>query len=711
MPEAWRRLGKWQATGDLDNDGVPDAVGPFNSHGGTVAISGKDGHVLWQREDTPGNFVQGMSTGGQTMVPLPRTCADFDGDGVPDLLLFHPVEGLSALSGKTGRTLWKAELKSRPLPPMNLYLLECCEFKRGGMPELLLAFSVTPPGPSISRRQLVLAVLSLKDGKTRWQTTIGPSDATFGSFGSLNRLRPGLADLDGDGVLDVVTWAIADDGTFEVRALSGVDGSVLWRRSLARAAQPNAWPWPGVAVGNLGDRSSIVVDCGNGEVWAFDAAGTRLWVWKGPAYPNPWQRPAPVFLDLPGGWGGVCISGLRTDSNGMLLRNPISAVVLDAQGHEVQRASGLAPVAGDPPGRLDYANYFRRFASRADGTDLLSVADGKLRLTRGGIERRHLVWEWPLPGGSGDLMDVLGAGERTTVVVRSGSTAYGLEGATGRESWRCFGPCPPTGLLPSVDSAEPPGVLFAEEGAATTCRLALEIGADGRCRPFPGKTIDPVPLPDDPRLLVPLPWWQALRDLRMLDWPSFLLLQIVLVVVLVLGRWTMWRFRRGAWGSGLLLSLLLIAVLALAKGFVYPRSGYWFHDAISLLNNPVHIVLFGLPALVFVGQVLVWAAQGRWRWVGLVLAWTVFLSLPLAIGWLLADRKHLGPTQHYSPVGWYSAWVWAAYVTGVLLVLARTAFALTSMRARSLLSPLVLSKREPKQLRRPLDAEEQARTL
>ena len=43
-----------------------------------------------------------------------------------------------------------------------------------------------------------------------------------------------------------------------------------------------------------------------------------------------------------------------------------------------------------------------------------------------------------------------------------------------------------------------------------------------------------------------------------------------------------------------------------------------------------------------------------------------------------------------------SAWVWAAYVTGAILVLARlarTAIALTPMRARCLLTLHVLRKR------------------
>ncbi|HKI33195.1 MAG TPA: protein kinase [Gemmataceae bacterium] len=91
MPEAWRRLGKWQAVEDLDGDGVPDVIGPLGDQGASATVSGKDGRVLWQSDIR-----------GETVLPLPLPYGDLDGDGIPDLLLFHSVEGLSAVSGRTG---------------------------------------------------------------------------------------------------------------------------------------------------------------------------------------------------------------------------------------------------------------------------------------------------------------------------------------------------------------------------------------------------------------------------------------------------------------------------------------------------------------------------------------------------------------------------------------------------------------------------------
>ncbi|HKI33196.1 MAG TPA: PQQ-binding-like beta-propeller repeat protein [Gemmataceae bacterium] len=600
---------------------------------------------------------------------------------------------------------------------MTPHLLECRDLDGDGTPEVLLAF--TSFADYRLRKHLVLAVVSLKDGKTRWRTTlVSPSDASGSVLMGLRTLRPGLADLDGDGVLDVVTWAVGDDGMFEVRALSGRDGATLWRQSLSRTADT---PLPAVNVGDLGGRPVVVVDeGGKGEVLAFDGAGERLWGRKVNFSPHDGrQRPTPVFLDLAGGERGVCLSGLWMDDSAVMLDaqgrelqhvggrqfdaqgldlprdavlaavrgNPLdSGGMFDAQGCEMRFAAGLGTVRRDPLSWSDYVAYFWCLPRGAGGEcDLLSVAAGKLRLTRGGIERKHLVWEWPLPGGSGELLDVLGEGERTTVVVRSGKTAHGLDGTTGRERWRCIGPCPPTGLLRPADPAAPPLVLFAEDDAATTCRRALEVGPDGRYLLPAGEPINPEPLPEDPRLRVPLPWWQALHELSDFDWPVFLLVQVGVILVIALGWSAAWVFRRGAWVIGLLLCLLLLAVLAPGVWLTYLRFGGDVRNLLGPPPTPLVLALLGLPVLVFAGRAVAWAVQGRWRRVGLLLAGSVLVTLPLAALLLWIDGRNLGPTQHYATDGWYSGWVMGAYATGALLVLGwllRAAFRVVRRMAR-----------------------------
>jgi outer membrane protein assembly factor BamB/tRNA A-37 threonylcarbamoyl transferase component Bud32 len=672
MPEAWRRLGPWQPAGDLDGDGIPDAVSSIHSDGGDeiAAVSGKDGRCLWA-----------LPTRGQFLLPLPKAYADIDGDGIPDLVLLQAREGLSALSGRTGRPIWKDKLRGGDYPLPAPLMLASRRLERDGSPVLLFAYEATlPPG---LLRQLMLAVLSLKDGRTLWQTALGPrANSLFNvsvggpSIRASAYFSPVLADLDGDGVLDVVTWAATDDGAFEVRALRGQDGTLLWRQPLSRPVR-DTWPFPALAVGEVDGRPLVVVDCGTGEVLAFDGAhqGEPLWRWKVPVdnrqgafgfLQGRATRPAPVFLNLAGGGHGVCVSGLMGEQ----------AVVLDvrrdATQRELQRVGGLWPVRQDRFASAVCPVYFADLASgSAAPSALVSIREGTLRLTRGGIAGRHQEREWRVTGAWGGIQNVLGEGERATVVVSLGNTAVGLDGATLGPRWRCVGPCPPTGLLPGLDPAAPPLVLFAQAGGATSCRRALEVEPDGRYRqPTPVKIV-PRPLRDDPRLFVPLPWSsQQVRTVPSYLWLGLLVTQATLAVAALVGWSAVWVLRRGAWILGLLLSVLLAAVLFLGLGLYYLLNASRFIAPVhSVMAEAGNSALFGLPALVFLWRALVWTVQGRWRRVGLLLAASVLLTLPLAGVMLWNDRLNVGPGRHYVAEGWYAAWLLGAYMAGLLLML------------------------------------------
>ena len=71
LPEMWRRLSNWRPAEDFDDDGIPDMV----LDDCTKAISGRDGHLLWQSSEPY----------GEHMV-LPPAHNDLDGDGTPDFL-------------------------------------------------------------------------------------------------------------------------------------------------------------------------------------------------------------------------------------------------------------------------------------------------------------------------------------------------------------------------------------------------------------------------------------------------------------------------------------------------------------------------------------------------------------------------------------------------------------------------------------------------
>jgi tRNA A-37 threonylcarbamoyl transferase component Bud32 len=115
-----------QPAPDLDGDGVGDLIFVCNQF--VLAISGKEGKVLWCRELHSKLFLGDKETRTALAGP-PFVVADIDGDGHPDLILAHgavKVQGpekdhwvnwryavfrpcVEALSGRTGDTLWLHE--------------------------------------------------------------------------------------------------------------------------------------------------------------------------------------------------------------------------------------------------------------------------------------------------------------------------------------------------------------------------------------------------------------------------------------------------------------------------------------------------------------------------------------------------------------------------------------------------------------------------
>jgi hypothetical protein len=422
-------------------------------------------------------------------------------------------------------------------------------------------------------------------------------------------------------------------------------------------------PLPGIAAGDLDGEPMVVLTRSDGEVWGLDRTGIRRWTWRDPSRPGENRPPAPLLLKGKAGGG-----------DGVLLRqsNYAPLVVLDAQGRERQRVSGVTLIAVEQP-------------VTADGA-LLSFADGKLRLTRGGVDTKDLAWEWSPPGGSTNVLRVLAEGQGGVVVASSNYAAIGLDLATGRPRWRCDGPCLPTGVMPADDPTAPPLVLFAQPDGATACRRALAIEPDGRYRLPAAEPITSPPLPEDPRSRVPLPWVALYpNDLARLDWPSLLLVQFALALSYILLRSAAWVFRRGSWAIGLLICLLLVAGPALGVGLATLRAAAKFTDRYGALMQTIPLVLIGLPALAFLWRAVAWSVQGRWRRVGVLLGGSALLAVPLCVLMLRADRDNLGPTQHYTADGWYLAWVVGAYAAGALLILGwllRAAFRGVSRLAR-----------------------------
>ncbi len=221
------------AAADLDGDGTLDVALTRRLAGDAIAWSGKDGRILWRVD------LKAFSWGGPAV-------ADFDGDGRPDVLAAADGQPLRALHGSNGALVWEAPVGGgvRHVPVLaklngdeapdvlamtidgelvaldgrtggRLAAVVCAEPGAGG-------FCVAPrPGGGL----VVLASLGSRGvaafawpGLERVWTTPIPAHAA-----------PVAGDLDEDGRWEVV--ATASRGTVEVLDLA--TGKALWSHSLS----------------------------------------------------------------------------------------------------------------------------------------------------------------------------------------------------------------------------------------------------------------------------------------------------------------------------------------------------------------------------------------------------------------------------------------------------------------------------------------------
>src|SRR5262249_18129293 len=135
---------------------------------------------------------------------------------------------LHACSGKDGRRLWQVDALPGTTGAGTLaskcYYLECLDLDGDGRPEVLVTYRTGQDGSS--GQASWLAVLSGRTGKVLWKQQLGgfairgEGGGRSETFHNANQ-RPLLADLKGDGVLNVLMTVETARDQQELRALDG----------------------------------------------------------------------------------------------------------------------------------------------------------------------------------------------------------------------------------------------------------------------------------------------------------------------------------------------------------------------------------------------------------------------------------------------------------------------------------------------------------
>ncbi len=579
-PAVWRVIGGQNLVPgqDLNRDGYADLLSPDDGQ----AVSGRDAAKLWQS----GHLRQAE------VVSHPLPDADLDGDGIPDLLTMPNVSNnnrsmnVFATSGRDGAALWTSELlmtedNTLSFTGMNASShLEGHILEAGKKPDVLVLYQRQrhprlPENNAATGQwlQTRLARLSGQNGRAVWDQAIG--DFSECDIRSL-RIPFALADLDGDGVKDIVFWLPiakpaptapeptkeqsaekpAADGKvlptpvtplFELVALSGRDGKLLWRRPgffttktswsgwlgelpTPAICDPKADGHPLVLIADqghewltaarmlkelhsatgAGDADALYTEVlalngKNGEQrWSWRGEGVSLNIYNGPLeWAQTWRNASPQIARTAAGPAIVvsaCDESLRTNLDPKT-RYPTPTgksggqiVVLNTRGEVLRKTDDRSP---DP--KTNFVNYPAMHPQVwvgdliGDGQDTLVWCDGR-RVRAMRPAAHEVLWEsdkLPIPlDWYIYAIQPAGKGYPATVAVGNSSGMIGLAGPTGKTRWRCDADgVQENSLLATDDPQGLPRILTNGPGTLQTGYRAIATDDRGRYlmpQPAPG---------------------------------------------------------------------------------------------------------------------------------------------------------------------------------------------------------------------------------
>jgi hypothetical protein len=337
--------------------------------------------------------------------------------------------------------------------------------------------------------------------------------------------------LDGDGVLDVVVPGLTSSTTCELKALSGRDGKLLWKRPLA-PRENNFYLMTGFPIPVIGDldgdgKPGVVIldyalrpdvdlnraDTKDCQVLALNGAdGIVKWAWQEemfagsgrvPLQEQGWfcvnNRPRPRLVRLGAEKKpqlGVCVWAWGCPGTVPIYHNDISSsrwspetpgkiIILDSQGREFRRFTG--DLSGEREMDSQVQRTFGVWSRDLDGqgeNELVFLKEGKVTAVSPSTGKK--LWEWPLPKQAGVIRSIEPGGKDypATIVVEVGGIPgelYGLSATTGRPRWRSetlsgsVSPIASFALLPTSDARGMPRVLYTLANQTMVCRQAVPL--------------------------------------------------------------------------------------------------------------------------------------------------------------------------------------------------------------------------------------------